>query len=94
MLFCPKRKEFFKPFGKIDNQIGNYIRKILRTAVVCHFRCLFIFGPFLCNFTWCLSGLVCSGSYIGANVVTFPVVIAAYLEFGFSVDFGGSAFTL
>ena len=26
--------------------------------------------------------------YIGAAVVTFPVVIAAYLEFGFSVDFG------
>ena len=90
--FLPKEKRVLQTVWKdVDNQIGNYIRgKFYEIVIVgsTTFGAFLFLGLSYATLLGVLVGLSVVVPYIGAAVVTFPVVIAAYLEFGFSVDFG------
>ena len=88
----PKEKKVLQTVWKdVDNQIGNYIRgKFYEVVIVgsATFGAFLFLGLSYATLLGVLVGLSVVVPYIGAAVVTFPVLIAAYLEFGFSADFG------
>ncbi len=76
---------------EVNEQIGNYVRgKIVEILVVGIATYLvFVWGDL--NYSLLLAvlvGLSVLIPYIGAVVVTIPVVIIAFMQFGFGTDFG------
>ena len=89
--FLPKRREIIQDvWYEVDIQIGNYIRgKISEILVVwiLTFIPLHIFNlqySLLLSFMVGLSVLI---PYIGATIVTIPVLVVAYMQYGLSSDF-------
>lgn len=75
---------------QVDKQIGNYIRgKFLELALlgVASFISFYLLGL---NYSLLLAvamGLSVLIPYVGATVVTIPVVIVAYMQWGFETQF-------
>ena len=89
--FLPKRREIIQDvWREVDIQIGNYIRgKISEILVVwiLTFIPLHIFNmqySLLLSFMVGLSVLI---PYIGATIVTIPVLVVAYMQYGLTGDF-------
>lgn len=74
----------------VDRQIGNYVRGKFIEIIIIWAVCLVTFVWFGLNFAMLLAvlvGLSVIVPYIGAAVVTLPVVIVAYFQWGFGGDF-------
>jgi len=74
----------------VDRQIGNYVRGKFIEIIIIWTVCLVTFVWFGLNFAMLLAvlvGLSVIVPYIGAAVVTFPVAIVAYFQWGFTGDF-------
>ena len=80
-----------KVWGEVDMQIGNYVRGKF-------FEVLVLFGASDLVFAWMglnyalllavLMGLSVIIPYVGATLVTFPVVIVAFFQWGWSDQLG------
>ena len=89
--FLPKNHSVAeKVWIEMDAQIGNYIRgKFYEIFLVATFT-YFPFAYFGLNYASLLAvlvGLSVIIPYIGAVVVTFPVVLVAYFQWGLETDF-------
>ncbi len=74
----------------VDVQIGNYIRGKVWEILIVWLTCLLTFSFFGLQFSMLLSvlvGLSVLIPYIGAAVVTVPVVVFAYFQWGLTTDF-------
>ena len=75
----------------LDRQIGNYVRGKFLEILVVWWATYITFAIFGLDFSMLLSLLVGVSvlvPYIGAAVVTFPVALVAYFQFGWTSDFG------
>jgi putative permease len=75
----------------LDRQIGNYVRGKFLEILVVWWATYITFAILGLNFSMLLSLLVGVSvlvPYIGAAVVTFPVALVAYLQWGPTSDFG------
>lgn len=74
----------------VDRQIGNYVRGKFIEIVIIWAVCLVTFVWFGLNFAMLLAvlvGLSVIIPYIGASVVTIPVALVAYFQWGLTSDF-------
>ena len=90
--FLPRKRNLaITVWHDVDRQIGNYVRgKVIEILIVwlSTFICFSVLGL---NFAMLLSvlvGLSVLIPYIGAVVVTVPVAIIAYFQWGVSAEFG------
>lgn len=76
---------------EMDGQIGNYVRGKFYEIVIVGAVTFIVFSFMGMKYTVLLAALVGISviiPYIGATVVTIPVAIAAYLQWGWGADFG------
>lgn len=76
---------------EMDGQIGNYVRGKFYEIFIVGTVTLVVFTLMGLKYATLLSALVAVSviiPYIGATVVTIPVAIAAYLQWGWGADFG------
>lgn len=89
--FLPRdRKVLNDVWRDVDDQIGNYVRgKFYEIFIVgsVTYATLALFGLSYAPLLAVLVGLSVIVPYIGAAVVTLPVAVAAYLQFGWGNDF-------
>lgn len=74
----------------VDDQIGNYVRgKVYEIFIVgaVTYTTFALFGLSYAPMLAVLVGLSVIVPYIGAAVVTLPVAVAAYIQFGWGSDF-------
>lgn len=74
----------------VDRQIGNYVRGKFIEIIIIWAVCLVTFIWFGLNFAMLLAvlvGLSVIIPYIGASVVTIPVALVAYFQWGLTPDF-------
>ena len=74
----------------LNEQFGAYVRGKLIESLVVFTLCLVAFTVFKLNYSFTLAvavGLSVIIPFVGAVAVTFPVVIAAAIQFGLEVDF-------
>ncbi|HVV68939.1 MAG TPA: AI-2E family transporter [Gammaproteobacteria bacterium] len=90
-LFLPKKRQLTNEvWQEVNQQIGNYIRaKILEIIIVAiaatiAFLFLGLNYAVLLGFLVGLSVLI---PYVGVIIVTVPVVVVGYLQWGFHADF-------
>ncbi len=75
---------------EMDAQIGNYIRGKVYEITIMGLAAYFVFKVFALNYASLLAiavGLSVLIPYIGAAVVTVPVALVAYFQFGFEPSF-------
>lgn len=76
---------------EVDAQIGNYVRgkvlEILIVWIVTYVTFMLLGVPFAMLISM-LVGFSVLIPYIGAAIVTIPVAIVAFIEFGFTMQFG------
>jgi len=89
--FLPSERELaYRVWGDVDLQIGNYVRgkfiEILIVGIVTYVTFL-LMGLQFALLLGVLNGLSVLIPYIGATVITFPVMAVAYFQFGASSDF-------
>ncbi len=80
----------FVVWEDVDRQIGNYVRGKFIEILIIWAVCLITFVWFGLNFAMLLAvlvGLSVIIPYIGASVVTIPVALIAYSQWGLSSDF-------
>ncbi len=80
----------------VDIQIGNYIRGKVTEILIIWFACYVAFVLFGLDYAMLLSfmvGLSVLIPYIGATVVTLPVLIVAFVQWGIGGQFYGLAMT-
>jgi putative permease len=89
--FLPSdRKVLNTVWHDVDDQIGNYVRgKFYEIFIVgsATYLTLSLFGVAYAPLLAVLVGLSVIVPYIGAAVVTLPVAVAAYIQFGWGNDF-------
>lgn len=89
--FLPKNRAIIAEiWQEVDAQIGNYIRGKFIEILVIWGMCFVPFTLFGLQYSLLLSlmvGLSVLIPYIGATLVTFPVLIVAYMQFGFAGTF-------
>ena len=74
----------------VDDQIGNYVRgKVYEIFIVgsVTYSTLALLGLSYAPLLAVLTGLSVIIPYIGAAVITLPVAVAGYIEFGWGADF-------
>ena len=84
------RKILVEVWHDVDDQIGNYIRgKVYEIFIVgaMTYTTLAFFDMAYAPLLAVLVGLSVIVPYIGAAVVTLPVAVAAYIQFGWGADF-------
>jgi putative permease len=77
-------------FSEMDKQMGNYIRGKIYEIFIIGAASYVAFAYFGLNYAPLLSALVGLSvvvPYIGATVVTLPVALVAYFQWGWSSDF-------
>ncbi len=77
-------------WDEVNDQIGNYIRGKVAEIIIVGFVTYILFSIMGLNYALLLSILVGFSvliPYIGAAVVTFPVVLIAYFQWGITTDF-------
>lgn len=88
--FLPSNNKLLKKvWYEMDAQIGNYIRGKITEIIIVGFCTYIVFLYFDLNYRVLLSflvGLSVVIPYIGAVVVTFPVVLVGFLQWGMSSD--------
>lgn len=94
--FLPDRRSVLKRVSvELNEQIANYIRgKVVEILVVgvATYVVFWFFGMRYAVLLASLVGISVLIPYVGAIVVTFPVFLVAYLQWGFSSDFGYAMF--
>lgn len=89
--FLPQDRAFAKQvWGDVDRQISNYVHGKLGEVVIVWAACLVTFTSFGLQYAMLLSvlvGLSVIVPYIGAVVVTLPVMAVAWFQWGWSPDF-------
>lgn len=89
--FLPENKQIIADiWSEVDIQIGNYIRGKVIEILVIWAMCFVPFSLFGLQYSLLLGlmvGLSVLIPYIGATVVTVPVLVVAYMQFGFSSTF-------
>lgn len=84
------RKILVEVWHDVDDQIGNYIRgKVYEIFIVgaITYTTLAFFDMAYAPLLAVLVGLSVIVPYIGSAVVTLPVAVAAYIQFGWGADF-------
>lgn len=89
--FLPKdRRLTHEVWTEVDNQIGNYVRgklvEILIVAIVAWIAFRYL-GLQYAVLLAVLTGISVVIPYVGATVVTIPVALVAYFQFGLSAQF-------
>ncbi len=88
----PKDREMSsRVWTEVNHQIGNYIRGKIVEIIVVGVATYLVFVFMGMNYSLLLGvlvGLSVLIPYVGAAVVTIPVVIIAFMQWGFSADFG------
>lgn len=91
LRFLPKERRFASQvWGDVDRQIGNYVRgKFIEIIVIwsASFVTFRLFGLNYAMLLGMLVGLSVIIPYIGAAVVTFPVVLVAWFQWGTGMEF-------
>lgn len=91
MRFLPSdRKILYQLWQEVNQQIGNYIRGKGLEVLIIGVCAYLIFHSFNLQYAFLLSflvGLSVLIPYIGAVLVTFPVVAVAFIQWGLSSDF-------
>ena len=80
-----------KVWGEVDMQIGNYVRGKFFEVLVLFVISFVVFWLMGLNYALLLAvlmGLSVIIPYVGATLVTFPVVIVAFFQWGTSDQFG------
>ncbi|UJF25093.1 AI-2E family transporter [Suttonella sp. R2A3] len=89
--FLPPNKQIIQEiWQEMDQQIGNYIRGKFIEILIIWVLCFIPFQLFGLEYSLLLSlmvGLSVLIPYIGASVVTVPIVVVAYVQFGVNSDF-------
>lgn len=89
--YIPHNEVFGELYGSVDEQFGAYIRgKVIEGGIIGALSWV-AFVMFGLNYAFILAVLVGVSviiPFVGAILVTFPVLIVAYLQFGFSDTFG------
>ncbi len=89
--FMPKDTELSSEVWRdVDLQIGNYVRGKMLEIMVVWIACYIAFAVMGLNYAFLLAaavGLSVIIPYIGAVVVTIPVALVAYFQWGWSADF-------
>ena len=88
--FLPRNRQLAgKVWSEVDRQIGNYIRGKLLEVIIVWVVSYMVFLGFDLQYAMLLSmvvGLSVLVPFIGAAVVTVPVVVVALFQFGWSND--------
>lgn len=91
LRFLPdKRPLLTQVWHEVDEQIGNYVRgKAIEIAVVgiCTYIVFLYFGLQYSALLALLVGFSVVIPYVGAAVVTIPIIMVAYLQWGWNSDF-------
>lgn len=89
--FMPeKRTLMVNLWTEMDTQLGNYIRGKFWEVLIVGIASGIVFSIFGLQYAILLGALVGLSvvvPYVGAVVVTFPVVLVAYFQWGWSADF-------
>ena len=89
--FLPRDSQLaMRVWGNVDLQIGNYIRGKFWEILIVWFATYLCFAYFGLQFSMLLAALVGISvliPYVGAAVVTIPVVLIAWFQWGWSGDF-------
>lgn len=92
--FLPhKRGALSQVSTEVNNQIGNYIRGKVVEILVVGVATYLVFWYFGLQYSVLLAALVGISvliPYVGAIVITIPVVLVAYLQWGWGAQFGYS----
>jgi putative permease len=88
--FLPRDRHLtVKVWREVDMQIGNYVRGKFLEVFILWFASYVIFSSLGLNYAMLLAvfmGLSVIIPYVGATLVTFPVLIVAAVQFGVSSD--------
>ncbi len=89
--FLPQRRELaHRVWEEVNVKIGNYIRgKIIEIAIIwaISYATFALMGLNYSLLLSCSVGLSVIIPYIGAIVVTFPIAVIAYFQWGLAADF-------
>jgi putative permease len=90
--FLPADRTFAtKVWHEVDGQIANYVRGKFWEIIIVWAASIIAFSVLGLNYTMLLSvlvGLSVIIPYIGATVVTIPVMLVAWFQWGWGPDFG------
>jgi len=90
--FVPKEYQLVeKVWIEVDRQIGNYVRGKFWEIVAVWFACQITFSLLGLEYATLLAMLVALSvliPYVGAAVVTIPVVLVAWFQWGWGSEFG------
>ena len=89
--FAPSEHQLVgQVWSEVDRQIGNYVRGKFWEIVIVWFVCVVTFSVLGLQYTMLLAvlvGLSVLIPFVGAAVVTIPVVFVAWFQWGFTGDF-------
>jgi len=89
--FLPRHRSIAKEVWRdVDRQIGNYVRGKFFEIIIVWAASFVTFSLFRLDYAMLLGvlvGLSVIVPYVGAAVVTFPVLIIAWFQWGWSADF-------
>ena len=89
--FAPSEHQLVgQVWSEVDRQIGNYVRGKFWEIVIVWFACVVTFSALGLQYTMLLAvlvGLSVLIPFVGAAVVTIPVVFVAWFQWGFTGDF-------
>lgn len=86
----PERRMASQVWEEMDLQLGNYVRGKVWEILIVAAVCVVVFGAMGLKYAILLSvlvGLSVLVPYIGAAVVTIPVALIAYVQWGWTSDF-------
>ena len=90
LRFLPRDRHLtVKVWREVDEQIGNYVRGKFLEVFILWFASYVTFSSLSLNYAMLLAvfmGLSVIIPYVGATLVTFPVLIVAAVQFGVSSD--------
>lgn len=90
--FVPRRSElFFQVWREVDQKIANYIRGKFVEIVIVWVASYVVFALMGLNYSLLLSflvGLSVIIPYVGAVVVTVPIALIAFFQWGFTAKLG------
>ena len=90
--FLPQKRGVLRQVStEVNEQIGNYIRGKVAEIIIVGFATYLVFWFFDLRYSVLLASLVGLSvliPYVGAVVITIPVVLVAYLQWGLSSQFG------
>ena len=89
--FAPSEHQLVgQVWSEVDRQIGNYVRGKFWEIVIVWFACVVTYSVLGLQYTMLLAvlvGLSVLIPFVGAAVVTIPVVFVAWFQWGFTGDF-------